>query len=60
MVIYANHGMRAAIKAMETVFAKIKKDGGIYDIEEFLVPVKHVFDLQDVPRMKENENKFLR
>ncbi|MFH1933276.1 MAG: isocitrate lyase/phosphoenolpyruvate mutase family protein [Pseudomonadota bacterium] len=60
MVIYANHGMRAAIKAMETVFAKIRKDGGIYDIEEFLVPVNHVFDLQDVPRMKENENKFLR
>jgi len=60
MVIYANHGMRAAIKAMETVFAKIRKDGGIYDIEEFLVPLNHVFDLQDVPRMKENENKFLR
>jgi len=60
MVIYANHGMRAAIKAMETVFAKIRKDGGIYDIEEFLVPVNHVFGLQGVPRMKENENKFLR
>jgi len=60
MVIYANHGMRAAIKAMETVFAKIRKDGGIYDIEEFLVPVNHVFDLQDVPRMKEDEGKFLR
>jgi len=60
MVIYANHGIRAAIKAMEAVFAKIRKDGGIYDIEEFLVPVNHVFGLQGVPRMKENEGKFLR
>ena len=60
MVIYANHGLRASIKAMERVFDKIKKDGGIYDLDELIDPVDHVFDLQGVPLMKENEQKFLR
>lgn len=60
MVIYANHGLRASIKAMETVFKKIRQDGGIYDIDELIVPLNHVFDLQDVPQMKKHEGKFLR
>jgi len=60
MVIYANHGLRASIKAMETVFNKIKKDGGIYDLDEMIVPVNDIFDLQGVPLMKENESRFLR
>ena len=60
MVIYANHGLRASIKAMEAVLNKIRKDGGVYDLGELIVPVNHVFDLQDVPQMKENERRFLR
>ena len=60
MVIYANHGLRAAIKAMETILEKIKNDGGIDDLNEFIDPVSHVFEIQGVPEMKENENKFLR
>lgn len=60
VVIYANHGLRASIKAMETVFDKINKDGGIYDLDELIDPVDHVFDLQGIPQMKENERKFLR
>ena len=60
MVIYANHGLRAAIKAMETILEKIKNDGGIDDLNEFIDPVSHIFEIQGVPEMKENENKFLR
>ena len=60
MVIYANHGLRAAIKGMETVFAKIESDGGIADLDEFIDPVSHIFEIQGVPEMKENEKKFLR
>ncbi len=48
------------MKAMETVFDKIKKDGGIYDLDALIDPVDHVFDVQGVPQMKENERKFLR
>ena len=60
MVIYANHGLRTAIRAMEEVLAKIRQDGGIHDLDHLLVPMKHVFDLQDVPKMKEREQRFLR
>lgn len=60
VVIYANHGLRAAMKAMETVFDKIREDGGIYDLDELIDPVDHVFDLQGVPEMKGNEGRFLR
>jgi 2-methylisocitrate lyase-like PEP mutase family enzyme len=60
MVVYANHGMRAAIKAMETIFAKIKSDRGIYDLTELIDPVSHVFEIQGVPQMKERERKFLK
>lgn len=60
LVIYANHGLRAAIKAMEDVFAKIKNDRGIYDLNEFMDPVSHVFEIQGVQKLKENEKIFLR
>jgi phosphoenolpyruvate phosphomutase len=60
MVIYANHGLRASMKAMESVFDKIKKDGGIYDLDELIDPVDHVFDMQGVSQMKENERKYLK
>lgn len=60
MVIYANHGLRAAIKGMETIFAKIKGDGGIHDLTELIDPVSHIFEIQGVPEMKENEKLFLR
>ncbi|MGH7472745.1 MAG: isocitrate lyase/phosphoenolpyruvate mutase family protein, partial [Candidatus Methylomirabilales bacterium] len=60
IVIYANHGLRTAIRAMEEVLAKIRQDGGIHDLDHLLVPMKHVFDLQDVPKMKEREQRFLR
>lgn len=60
VVIYANHGLRAAIRAMEEVLVKIHHDGGIHAVDQLLVPMKHVFDLQGVPEMKEREQRFLR
>jgi phosphoenolpyruvate phosphomutase len=60
MVIYGNHGIRAAVTGMEQVFKQIRSDGGIQNVDKAIVPVTHIFDLQDVPKMKENEKKFLR
>ena len=60
MVIYANHGLRAAIKGMETIFTKIKSDGGIDDLTELIDPVSYVFEIQGVPEMKERERKYLK
>lgn len=60
MVIYANHGLRAAVKAMKDIFDRIKRDGGLYDIDEQLITLNHLFELQGVVEIKENEKRYLR
>ena len=59
LFIYANQPMRASIKAQEALLAEIKKAGGIHTVDSMMVPVSHVFDLQGVPAMKEDEKKYL-
>jgi len=60
MVIYANHGIRASVKAVNEVLAKIKDLGTSYSIEDRIAPMTEIFELQDMPRMKEQEASFLR
>ncbi len=60
MVIYGNHGIRAAVTAMEQAFRQIRADGGIHNVDKTIVPVEHIFDLQGVAQMKQNEKKYLR
>lgn len=59
IVIYANQTFRAAVKAEEQILAEIRKAGGIYTIDEMMVPVSRIFELQGVPEMKEKEKKYL-
>jgi len=59
IVIYANQPLRASIKAEELLLKSIKETGGIHDIDDLMVPVSHIFELQGVPEMKENEKKYL-
>jgi phosphonopyruvate hydrolase len=60
IVIYANHAIRAAVGAMREVFAQIKRDGGIHNVDKQIVSVDDIFDLQRVPAMKAAEKKYLR
>ena len=60
IVIYANHAVRAAVGAMREVFAAIRRDGGIHDVERRIASVEDVFALQHVPAMKAAEKKYLR
>lgn len=60
VVIYANQVLRAAVKAQEELLAEIKRSKGIHTVDRLTVPVTRVFELQDVPLMKENEKKYLR
>lgn len=60
MVIYANHGLRVAVKAMEDLFDRIRQNGSIEDIDEKIITLNHLFELQGVPEMKKNEEKYLR
>lgn len=60
LVIYANQGLRAAVTAMEKVFAQIRADRGIQHVDKTIVPVERIFELQNVGSMKEREKRYLR
>jgi len=57
LVIYANQPLRAAVKAQEALLQEIKRAGGIHTVDAVMVPVRHIFELQGVPEMKEGEGK---
>jgi phosphoenolpyruvate phosphomutase len=60
MVIYANHGIRAAIKNMNNVLSKVAKEGiGTLKSEE-IASMDDVFEIQGMPQMKETEKLYLR
>jgi len=60
MVIYANHGLRASIKAMNEVLSEIRREGRLNTIGSKIVSMDDVFDLQGMVQMKENEKTYLR
>jgi len=60
IVIYANHAIRAAVGAMREVFAQIRRDGGIHNVDKQIASVEDIFELQRVPAMKAAEKKYLR
>lgn len=60
MVIFANHGLRASIKAVKDVLAEIKASGGIHTIEEKISDLNEVFKLQGMFDMREQEKKYLK
>lgn len=60
VVIYANHGLRAAIPAMSEVLAQIRRTGSSASVEDRLAPMSTVFALQGFPLMKEQEKTYLR
>jgi phosphoenolpyruvate phosphomutase len=60
VVIYGNHAIRAAVTAMQQIFARIRADGGILGVEPDIVPVDEIFRLQDMQEVKRLEEKFLR
>jgi phosphoenolpyruvate phosphomutase len=60
MVIYANHGLRAAIKAINEVFSEISRAGRLDTINDRIVSMNEVFELQGMNQMKEQEKIFLK
>jgi phosphonopyruvate hydrolase len=60
IVIYANHAVRAAVTAMREVFAAIRRDGGIHEVDRRIATVEEIFELQRVAAMKAAEKKYLR
>jgi phosphoenolpyruvate phosphomutase len=58
MVIYANHGIRASIRAMSEVFSSVYTSGGTASVEDKIATLDEVFELQGMPQMKESELKY--
>jgi phosphonopyruvate hydrolase len=60
IVIYGNHAIRAAVGAMRAVFAQIRQQGGIREVEKILPSVDEIMALQGDPAMRVIEARFLR
>jgi phosphoenolpyruvate phosphomutase len=60
MVIYGNHAIRAAVTAMQRVFARILRDGGIQHADKEIVSVDEIFRLQRMDQVRADEEKYLR
>ena len=60
VVIYGNHAIRACVTAMRQVFARIRADGGIHNVDKDIVSVEAIFRLQDMDQVKADERRFLK
>ena len=60
MVIWGNHSIRAAVTAIQEVYRRILADGGIHEVSNQIVPVTEIFRLQNMGRVKDIENSFLK
>lgn len=59
LVIYANHGLRAAISAITDAFQAILRDGRSTTIESQISPLSTVFELQGMGEFLEVERRFV-
>ena len=60
VVIYANHGIRASIFAMQETLAEIYRSGTSRAVEHEIATMKQVFEIQDMPGLKAAETLYLR
>jgi len=60
IVIYGNHAIRAAAGAMRSVFAQIRKEGGIEGVNDSLPSVTDIMTLQGDDHMRFIEREFLK
>ena len=59
MMIYANHGIRAAIAAMQEVFTQVRLAMCTAGVEKRIAPLSTVYDLVDVNALSEHEKQFI-
>lgn len=60
MVIYANHGLRASIRAMQETFKTICETGSTAAVEDKITPMKEVFEIQGMTILKDDEKKYMK
>ena len=60
IIIYANQGIRAAVKACNQVYSKIFIDGTTQTVEDDIAPVSDLFELQGIDYLRSIEERFVR
>lgn len=60
VIVYANQGIRAAVRAMETTYRRILADGASAAVEADIAPMERLFALQGMPEFKKAEREYLR
>ena len=59
LVIWANHQVRAAIKAMQAITEQLFKDKSLLSVEDEVAPLEEIFRLQGVKELKQAERLYL-
>jgi phosphoenolpyruvate phosphomutase len=59
IVIYANHGLRSAIPAMQEALEKIRRAERANAADSLIVPITEVCRLVGVPELREEESAYL-
>ena len=59
MAIYANHALRASIRAMNRVLRAIHQTGSTASIEKEIATLPEVFELQGLADLTQTVEKFL-
>lgn len=60
LVIWANHLLRAAVSAMQSVADEVQRSETLVDIEERIAPVAEIFRLQGAAEYAEAEKRYLK
>ncbi|MGA8429765.1 MAG: isocitrate lyase/phosphoenolpyruvate mutase family protein [Candidatus Sulfotelmatobacter sp.] len=60
MVIYANHGLRACVRALEETFGEILRQGTTSTVEHNLAPISSIFELQGCAQLERDERNYVR
>lgn len=59
LIIFANHAVRSAIKAMTTTLQTLKREMYTGSVEDMVVPLERVYELIGVDKMKSEEKAFM-
>jgi phosphoenolpyruvate phosphomutase len=60
LVIFANYGIRAIVKALRQTFGTVMENRRLADDDDQVVSMAEVFDLVYVDELKENEARYVR
>ncbi|MGH8931068.1 MAG: isocitrate lyase/phosphoenolpyruvate mutase family protein, partial [Egibacteraceae bacterium] len=59
IIIFANQGLRSAIKAMECNLALLRRTGRAADLRDLMVPLTRVFELVGLDELRRKEGAYL-